>query len=101
MNHPGILLVLLEGCKPHEPVQAVVVRGDYTGCLVKVSWLALDVVLLPDSGGVLGVGGPGALDHHLRALLGHAAKGTIGVHQPKWVKGSVHGLVWRGEVDHN
>lgn len=63
----------LEGSKPHEPVQPVVVRRNEARPSVNISWLAQELVLLPDRRRVLGILAQSALENHLGALLGNAA----------------------------
>lgn len=63
----------LEGGKPHEPVQPVVVRRYETRPAVHVPRLAQELVLLPNRRRVLGILTQSALENHLGALLGNAA----------------------------
>lgn len=63
----------LEGSKPHEPVQPIVVRRNETRPAVNIPWLAQELVLLPDCRRVLGILAQSALEDHLCALLGDAA----------------------------
>lgn len=62
----------LEGCKPHEPVQAVVVWGDEARPPPRVTRLALELIVLPHGVRRTGVGAGRALQDDLCALLGDA-----------------------------
>lgn len=62
----------LEGGEPHQPVQAIVVRRYETRPPVNVSRFALELVLLPNCLGVLGIPAQGSLEDHLGPFLGDA-----------------------------
>lgn len=66
----------LEGCEPHEPVEAVVVGGDEARPPPEVARLALELVVLPHSVWCTGVGAGRALQDDLRALPGDAVGET-------------------------
>lgn len=66
----------LEGSEPHEPVEAVVVRGDEAWPSPQVARLALELVVLPHSLWCTGVGAGRALQDDLCALLGDAVGET-------------------------
>lgn len=67
----------LEGREPHQPVQAVVVGGDEAWPSPQVPRLALEVKLLPDSSGVVGVWAGCSLKDDFSSLLGDAAEHNI------------------------
>ena len=46
-DQPRVLLILLKGGEPHEPVEAVVVGGEEAGRPVQLPRLALELVRLP------------------------------------------------------
>ena len=64
----------LEGSKPHEPVQAVMVRWYEARSLVHVPWLTQELVLFPNRLRVLGIRTLSALENHLGTLFGDAGK---------------------------
>ena len=72
VEQPGVLLVGLEGCEPHEPVQSVVVGRDETGRGRGVPRLTFELVLSPHCSSLLGRETGRGLYHHLGPLLGDA-----------------------------
>lgn len=75
----------LEGCEPHEPVEAVVVGGDEAWPSPQVAWLALELVVLPHGVRCAGVGAGRALQDDLCPLPGDAAEETESVWAGPWV----------------
>lgn len=61
----------LEGSKPHQPVQAVVVGADEAWPPFQVPRLAFEVKLLPDSSRVIGIQAGCPLKDDLCSLLGY------------------------------
>lgn len=68
------MVTYLEGSKPHEPVQSVVVRRNEARAAVKVPWFTQELVLLPNRLRVLGILVESALENHFSTLLGDAGK---------------------------
>ena len=71
MNQPRIVLEVLKGGKPHQPVKTIVIWGNDTGTPVDATWLTLELKLHPLSLSVHCVI-PGALEDYFRALLSDA-----------------------------
>lgn len=66
----------LEGCEPHEPVEAVVVGGDEAWPSPQVTRLALELIVLPHGVRSAGVGAGRALQDDLCSLPGDAVGET-------------------------
>ena len=60
----------LESCEPHQPVQAVVVWRDKAWPPPEVSWLTLELIVLPHCVGSTGIRAGCALQDHLSPFLG-------------------------------
>ena len=76
------MLVALEGGKPHEPVQPVVVRRDETRGSGHVARLAFELVVQPFGSVIVRVRAIRALENNLRAILGDGAESSVGIHDP-------------------
>ena len=68
MYQPRIVLVVLKGGKPHEPVEAVVIGGDEAGTTSHTTGLTLELKLHPLCLIVEGVI-PSALKDHFCTFL--------------------------------
>ena len=68
VEQPWVVLVVLEGGKPHEPVKTVVVRGDDTGAPINATGLTFELKLLP-VGVVIQCTVPCTLEDHFCTFL--------------------------------
>ena len=116
VEEPGVLLVTLKCCEPHQPVQSVVVGRDEAGRGCEVAGFALELVFSPHRPALLGRLAGRGLQHHLSSLLGHAeifgfqtklvffpppspSECSVSVDNAERIKRSVHDLRRRGEID--